>query len=258
VGPAFVSVVGKVLDSAFTVVDRAQRDSPVLEQMTLPQRHGGLSLRSTSLLEGRAAYRSAAARAQQAMSNGSAEFRPIEGPSFEGVSGGDKLWLLRKGLHGDGNGLWEVDGEAPDVAIMPAIAQAQRDYRRHIAASGMRRCRHHVLLRVPTSCAPWRACAAVHACHSSAAWMTALPTTHALALKTEEFCAAMKSPLGLAPLPANAVDLRFGCRAPSTAADCDHALVCTSVQGQAKQDVEKRCVYNRLESNGFPLPPFSM
>ena len=49
--------------------------------MTLPQRHGGLGLGRTSPLDGRAAYLSAAAQAQQAMADGTAAFRPFEGAS---------------------------------------------------------------------------------------------------------------------------------------------------------------------------------
>jgi hypothetical protein len=129
-------------------MDQARRDSPVLEQMTLPQRYSGLGLRRTSSLEGQAAYLSAAAQAQQAMSNGPAEFRAFEGPS------GDKLWPLWEGLRGDGNGLWRFEAGAPDVANMPL--------RRHSSTTGailhgggMRRFWHPMLPRVSTASLPW-------------------------------------------------------------------------------------------------------
>jgi hypothetical protein len=60
------------------------------------------------------------------------------------------------------------------------------------------------------------------ACQTSAAWLTALPTAHALVLKTEEFRAALQHRLGLAPLTANAVGLPCSCRAPIMAADGEH------------------------------------
>jgi hypothetical protein len=43
----------------------------------------------------------------------------------------------------------------------------------------------------------------------------------------------MQHRLGLALLPANAIGLPFSCRALVTAADNDHAMVCTTVQGQS-------------------------
>jgi hypothetical protein len=48
VGPAVTAVEDRVLVSAFTVMDRAWRDAAIQEQMTLPQRHGGLGLQCTS------------------------------------------------------------------------------------------------------------------------------------------------------------------------------------------------------------------
>jgi hypothetical protein len=217
-----------------TVIDRARRDGQVLEQMTLTQRHGGLGLRRTSPLEGRAAYPSAAAQAQQAMSNGPAAFR-----AFEGLSG-DRLWPLWEGLRADEIWLWGLEAGTPDVATMPAIAHAQRTYGRNVASW-----RYEALLASHTTAgddgqramARLRSCA----CHASAAWLTALPTTHALVLKTEEFCAGMQHRLGLAPLPANAVGLPCNCRTPLTAANGDHAMVCSSVQGQSsmRHDIVK-------------------
>jgi hypothetical protein len=78
------------------------------------------------------------------------------------------------------------------------------------------------------------------ACHASAAWLTVLPTAHALGFKTNELRAAMQLRLGLAPLPANAVGLPCSSRAHTTA-DGDHAMVCSSVQGQSsmRRDILK-------------------
>jgi hypothetical protein len=83
---------------------------------------------------------------------------------------------------------------------MPANAKTQRNYGRHVVSR-----RHGELLASHAvagadgqrAMARLRSCA----CHALAAWLTALPTTHALVLKTEEFCAAMQHRLGLTPLP---------------------------------------------------------
>ena len=160
------------------------------------------------------------------MADGPAAFRPFEGTS------GDTLRLRWEALHGEGNGLWGDEVRAADAASMPTIAQAQRTCGRQVAAK-----RYEALLASYNAAsgdgrralARLRSCA----CHASAAWLTVLPTSRALELKTEEFRAAMQHRLGLAPLPANAVGLPCSCRALVTAADSDHAMVCSSVQGQS-------------------------
>jgi hypothetical protein len=72
-------------------------------QLTLPSQHEGLGLHHTNHLEGRAAYGSAAAKAQRAMEAGSAPFRPLVGPM------GARLRQQREALHDAADGLWEAD-----------------------------------------------------------------------------------------------------------------------------------------------------
>jgi hypothetical protein len=140
-----VITMDKVLDSAFAVINRVWHDGAVLEQMTLPQRHSGLGLHRTSLLEERVACHSAAAQAQQAVSGGLGELQPFEGPS------GDMLWPL-----------WEDNTRAPGVAIMPVVAQARRTYKM-LRLSGMRFCWPPMPPPTLKDSAPWRTCAAARA-----------------------------------------------------------------------------------------------
>jgi hypothetical protein len=216
----------RIVDSAFTLMGRARREGAVLEQMTLPRRHGGLGLRRISPLEGQAAFVSGAAQTEYAMSSGPAEFRPFQGPS------GDKLRLMWEGLHDAGGGLWTPGERAVDDNSLRTMVSAQRTYSRHEAAQ-----RYAALL---ASCdaatipgkrmlARLRSCA----CQASAAWLTALPTARALELKDEEFRAAMQHRLGISPLPPNAVGLQCRCATVTAAEDGDHAMVCTAVQGKA-------------------------
>jgi hypothetical protein len=71
----------KAVDCAFAIFGLPRVDRPVTAQMTLPLRHGGLSLSCTSPAEGSAAYLSAAASTHKAMLNGPEAFQPFNGPS---------------------------------------------------------------------------------------------------------------------------------------------------------------------------------
>jgi hypothetical protein len=131
------------------------------------------------------------------------------------------------------------------------VAGAQRVYGRHVAAQ-----RFEALLALHDAASPTgqKARARLRSCGgaASAAWLTALPRSRALELKTEEFQAALQHRLGITPLPANAVDLPCSCRTILTAGDADHAMACAKVQGAAtmRHDILKGILRRAVQRAG--------
>jgi hypothetical protein len=78
---AVLATEDHMVDSACTPMGRDPWNGAVLEQITLPRRHGGLGLRRTCPLEGQAAFVPAAAYTDWAMASSPAEFQPFKGPS---------------------------------------------------------------------------------------------------------------------------------------------------------------------------------
>jgi hypothetical protein len=112
----------KAVDCAFAIFGLPRVARPVTAQMTLPFRHGGLSLSCTSPAEGSAAYLSAAASAHKAMLNGPEAFQPFDGPS------GVQLRTQWASPHGQPGTLWPPEYQEVSPDSLGSIATAQHKF----------------------------------------------------------------------------------------------------------------------------------
>jgi hypothetical protein len=168
---------------------------------------------------------------------------PVVFPPFERPSGAFRL--MWEGLHEAGSRLWPPAEWAMDDNSLRAIVGVQRAYIRHETAQ-----RYAALLALCDAaaalCKRMLARLQSRACQEFAAWLTALPTTHAL----EQVRAAMQHRLDISPLP-DKMRLVFGA-AVTTAEDGNSTMVCTAMQGKAtmKHDILSRILCRVIHRAG--------
>ena len=80
VGDSIHRVEAKAAQATFAIMQRPEQADVRAGQLTLPLRHGGMGIRTTSASEARASFLSAAAMAETTMRDGPQQFRPCAGP----------------------------------------------------------------------------------------------------------------------------------------------------------------------------------
>ena len=222
---ALKNVEDAVVNAVFMVMERPQQVAVREGQLTLPLRFGGVGIRTTSQLEARAAFLSAAAVTESAMRAGAQQFRPFAGPLAQALR---EDWQV---IHAAGGDLWPQGvAEMNDACIDGVLPSAQRTFSRFVAQS-----RYDSLITsfdVATEqgmrdVARLNGCA----CRAASIWLDTLPWSAALQLTDADFIASLRHRLGLTHAPANAPGVRCSCGRYMAPGDIDHAMTCTSLRG---------------------------
>ena len=229
VGDAVQRVEEAVIGAAFTIMDRPEQAGVRAGQLTLPLRHGGMGIRTTSALEARAAFLSAAAMTETTMRAGPQQFQPFAGPGAPALEA-DWQALHAAGAAADGPPLWPPDALPITAAsIDDTLPGAQRAFSRFVAE-----CRFDELIDAldGATLAGQRALARLRSCSCRAAsiWIDTLPVSPALQLQDAHFRTAMRLRRGLAQAPSNAPGVRCFCGTFLQPDDLDHAMTCLSIR----------------------------
>jgi hypothetical protein len=130
-GPGVHQAESKAVECALAIAGHTTEEGPLIDQVTLPLRHGGgggcLGLSRISLALGRAAYLAASAVAHIAMRSGPEAFRPFDGPS------GEVLRPQWEALHSEAGDLWKAELKEVNPERLGHIIEAQGIFARHEA-----------------------------------------------------------------------------------------------------------------------------
>ena len=226
IGDEVHRVEDKVAKAAFSIMQRPEHTAVRDGQLTLPLRLGGMGIRTTSALEARAAFVSAAAVTETVMRTGPQHFRPFAGPTGVSLSH-DWQAVHAAGAVDPEHPLWAPEDLVLDAdRIDSVLPGAQRTFSRFVA---QRRFDELAASCDPANAAGKADLARLHGCSCRAAsmWIETLPVSRALMLTDTDFRTAMRFRLGLTQMPSNAPGVRCDCGHYLLPTERDHALTCT-------------------------------